>query len=62
MGESQPAQDLLTEYEKRAKEVEDENYAKLEVDPIDVKEIQNTTSGVSGFWLRAMLNQATVAK
>lgn len=39
MGEAQPSQDLLTEYEKRAKEVEDEQYAKLEVDPIDVKEI-----------------------
>jgi len=52
----------LNEYEVRAKEIEDEGYKKLEVDSIDVKEIQNTQVGVSGFWLRAMLNQATIAK
>jgi len=65
MGESITAEindALIKDYEVRAKELDDEDYQKIEVDPIDVKEIQNTPAGVSGFWLRAMLFNPNIAK
>ena len=49
-------QALIDEYDARAKELDDEDYKKIEVTPADVKDIQNTLKGVSGFWLKAMLN------
>ena len=39
----------------------DEKYAELEVPICDVKDIQNTAKGVSGFWLRAMLGNVSIA-
>jgi hypothetical protein len=55
-------EELLAEYEARAKELDDDSYKTLEVDPIDVKDIQNTPTGVYGFWLRAMLFHPLLAK
>lgn len=60
MGQAPPTDDLLQEYEKRAEELNDEDYKKVEVTPCDVKDIQNTPLGVSGFWLRAMLNHPNI--
>ena len=61
-GEKAPGQELLTEYEARATELNDEDYKKLEVNPCDVKDIQNTPLGVPGFWMRAMLNHGGIAR
>jgi nucleosome assembly protein 1-like 1 len=52
----------LAEYETRAKVLDDEDYKKVEVNAVDVKEIQNTPLGVYGFWLRAMLNHSSVGR
>jgi nucleosome assembly protein 1-like 1 len=60
LGTKQPAGDLLAEYENRAKQLDDEDYKKVEVNPVDVKDIQNTPLGVPGFWLRAMLNHGAI--
>ena len=38
-GEITVPQELIDEYDKRAAELEDEEYKKLEVVPIDIKEI-----------------------
>ena len=46
----------MAEYAARATELDDEDYKKVEADPLDVKDIQNTPLGVYGFWLKAMLN------
>ncbi len=61
-GKIQPPAALLEEYETRAKELDDEDYKKVEVNPCDVKEIQNCPLGVPGFWLRAMLNHPGIAR
>ena len=53
---------LQKDYDVRAKELDDEDYQKIEVDPIDVKDIQNTNAGVHSFWLRAMLFNPHIAK
>ena len=55
MGEIPPNENLLQEYEKRAEELKDDDYKKVEVVPHDFKDIQNTTSGISGFLLKAMI-------
>jgi hypothetical protein len=55
-------QDLVDEFDKRAEELKDEDYAKLEVDSIDVKSIQNTPSGVYGFWQKSMLVHPEISK
>jgi nucleosome assembly protein 1-like 1 len=52
----------LAEYETRAKELDDEDYKKVEVNPIDVKDIQNTPLGVPAFWLKAMINQPAIGR
>lgn len=62
LGEVAPSDDFLQEYEQRAKELEDEDYKKLEITPADVKDIQNCPLGVPGFWLKAMLNQPSIAR
>jgi nucleosome assembly protein 1-like 1 len=61
-GEKVPAQDILQVYEARAKDLHDEDYTKLEVNACDVKDIQNCPTGVPGFWMRAMLNHAGIAR
>lgn len=60
LGKVPPNEALLAEYEARAKELDDEDFKKVEVNAVDVKEIQNTPLGVYGFWLRAMLNHKSV--
>jgi|TARA_B110000305_G_scaffold37472_1_gene37823 hypothetical protein len=47
---------LIEEFAKRAREMKDEDYEKLEVVPCDVKAIQNSPKGVSDFWIKAILN------
>jgi nucleosome assembly protein 1-like 1 len=61
-GEKPPAEDLVNEYQARAKELDDEDYKKLEAQSCDVKEIQNCPLGVPGFWLRAMLNHGGISR
>jgi hypothetical protein len=39
MGEDITQEALLQEYDQKAKELNDEDYKKLEVDPCDVKDI-----------------------
>jgi GTPase involved in cell partitioning and DNA repair len=53
--------DLIEEFGVRVKEMQDEDYAKLEVTPCDVKSIQNIPKGVSDFWIKAMLNHPPIA-
>lgn len=62
LGEKTPAVELIAEYDTRAKELDDEDYKKLEVNACDVKDIQNTPLGVPGFWMRAMLNHGGIAR
>lgn len=57
-----PAEDLLKQYDARAKELDDEDYKNVEADPIDVKDIQNTPLGVYGFWFKVMLNDGIVGR
>jgi len=57
-----PHSDLLKDYAERAKQLDDEDYKKVEVTPSDVKDIQNTPLGVPGFWLKAMLNHPGVGR
>lgn len=61
-GEKAPTEALIQEFEARAKELDDEDFKKVEAEPCDVKEIQNMPLGVAGFWFRAMLNHSTVSK
>ena len=49
---------LVQEFDKRAEEMKDEDYAKLEVVPCDVKSIKNCPKGVSDFWMKAMINHS----
>ena len=60
MGEATPSESLIQEFDKRAKELDDDDFKKIEATACDVKEIQNTPLGVSGFWLRAMLNHSGI--
>lgn len=62
LGEKAPAEELLKEYETRAKELDDEDYKKIEVTACDVKDIQNTPLGVPGFWMRAMLTHGGISR
>lgn len=39
MGEGAPAQELITMYDQRAQELDDDDFKKLEVAPCDVKDI-----------------------
>jgi len=57
-----PPEDLLAQFETRAKELDDEDFKKLEVNSVDVKDIQNTPLGVYGFWRGAMLNMPTISR
>jgi nucleosome assembly protein 1-like 1 len=62
LGTQAPAEALLAEYQARADELNDEDYKKVEVSPIDVKDIQNTPLGVYGFWFKAMLNHPLMSR
>jgi nucleosome assembly protein 1-like 4 len=62
MGTGALSQALLDEYETRAKELDDEDFKKVEVTEVDVKDIQNTPNGVYSFWLKAMLNHGLISR
>jgi nucleosome assembly protein 1-like 1 len=61
-GATQPSEELLKQYEDRAKELDDDDFKQVEADAIDVKDIQNTPLGVYGFWFRVMLNDGIVGR
>ena len=61
-GVKAPSDELIKEFEGRAKELDDEDYKKVEVSACDVKDIQNTPLGVPGFWMRSMLNHGGIAR
>jgi nucleosome assembly protein 1-like 1 len=52
----------LGQYATRAAELDDEDYKKVEVTAVDVKDIQNTPLGIYGFWFKAMLNQNLIGR
>jgi len=55
-GDSMPEEATVAKFEAmKTKLVADEGYEAVEIPICDVKDIQNTTKGVSGFWLRALL-------
>jgi len=43
-------------FDERAIKMKDEDYDKVEVEPCDVKGIQNVPLGVCDFWSKAILN------
>ena len=54
--------DLLVDFDNRAEELKDADYEKVEINPVDVKDIQNTLSGIPGFWMRAMINHPSIGR
>ena len=46
----------IAAFDKRAEEMKDDDYWKVMVAPCDVKSLQDTTKGVSDFWIRSMVN------
>ena len=61
-GTKAPQEELIKIYEARAKELDDEDFKKLDPISCDVKEIQNCPLGVPGFWMRAMLNHGGISR
>lgn len=61
-GKVAPQEDKIKVYEERAKELDDEDFKKIEAPPVDVKDIQNTPLGVYGFWFRCMLNSSIISE
>jgi len=49
-------------YDTRAEELKDADYEAAEINHCEVKDIQNTPKGVSGFWLRSMINHSMIGK
>ena len=60
-GDAQPAEETLAKFEETKAKLIDDQYESLEVPICDVKDIQNTVKGVSGFWLRAMLAHSNLS-
>jgi nucleosome assembly protein 1-like 1 len=61
-GKSEVDETLVKAFdERKAIRVASDKYAGIEVEICDVNAIQNTTKGVSGFWLRAMLSNKMIA-
>jgi len=59
-GDTMPDEATLAKFEEMKTGLQDDAYESLEVPMCDVKDIQNTTKGVSGFWLRAMLGHSNL--
>lgn len=59
-GDTMPDEATLGKFEEMKTALTDADYETLEVPICDVKDIQNTTKGVSGFWLRAMLSHGNL--
>ena len=47
--------EIVLEFDSRLPAIQDEDYAKVEVNVCDVKSIQNC-KGISDFWIRCLLN------
>ncbi len=62
VGETGAKEELIAEFDARAKELDDEEYKKVEVNACDVKDFQNTPTGVYGFWFKAMLNHSSISR
>jgi len=60
-GDVQPDEAVCAKFEEMKTKLMDEGYDKLEVPICDVKDIQNTTKGVSSFWLRAFLAHTSLS-
>jgi len=60
-GDVQPEDSVCAKFEEMKGKLVDEGYEALEVPICDVKDIQNTTKGVSSFWLRAMLAHTSLS-
>ena len=58
----EPSAELVSQFEEVKEKLIDEKYAELEVPICDVKDIQNTAKGVSGFWLRAMVGNDSIGR
>ncbi len=54
-GAAMPDEATLNKFEEMKNNLMDEGYDKLEVPICDVKDIQNTSKGVSSFWVRAFV-------
>lgn len=52
---------LIAAFDERRTELTDAAYSELEVEICSVQEIQNSESGVAGFWLRSMLSCGAIA-
>lgn len=61
-GLEEPSQNLIDQFEEVKNGLADQKYNELEVPICDVKDIQNTEKGVSGFWQRAMLGHQSISK
>ena len=60
-GDVQPDQAVCDKFEEMKTKLMDDGYEALEVPMCDVKDIQNTTKGVSSFWLRAFLAHTSLS-
>ena len=54
-GATMPDEATMAKFEEMKNNLMDEGYDKLEVPICDVKDIQNTSKGVSSFWVRAFV-------
>ena len=57
-GKDELPKELIEQFDERAVKMKDDDYEKVEVEPCDVKSIQNTPTGVCDFWFKAILNHA----
>mgnify|MGYP006174460981 CR=1 FL=1 len=55
-GKNAPDAGMIEAFNLRATEMKDADFDKISITPCDVKAIQNSPSGVSDFWIKAMLN------
>jgi hypothetical protein len=62
MGDKFDTNELLQEYEKRAEELNDEDYKKVEATGVDVKDIKTLLMVFQDFWLKAILNHPTIGR
>jgi hypothetical protein len=50
--------DLIEMFDERAVKMKDKDYDDLEVEPCDIKNVENSPVGVSDFWSKAILNHS----
>lgn len=61
-GAVEPSEELIQAFEKRHEEMKDDKYDGVDIEICDVKDIQNSEKGVSGFWFRAMLANGEISR